>query len=92
MKYITRTISTTTVFPKVIVVKNGKLTTEDKPEFKLDGEPKEADIIKACRKLYGKLNNYVFETETEQKKFKLDVDTFMEYATEVEAGEEIEEN
>ena len=92
MKYITRTIKSTTVYPKIIVVKNGKLTTEEKPEFKVDGEAKESDIIKMCRKLYGKLNNYVFEVETEERKFKLDVDTFMQYATEVNADDEIDEN
>ena len=90
MKHITRTITTTTVYPKIIVVKNGKLTAEDKPEFKLDGEPKETEIIKACRKLYGKLNNYIFETESEEKRYRMTVEEFMAHAKEVDETDEDE--
>ena len=91
MKYITRTVKVTTVFANRITYANGKISTEALEPFTMDGNPKSEDVLKACRKRFGKLDQYVFETKEINTKYGMPIAKFMEYAENLDDKEIDEE-
>ena len=87
MKYITRTLKSTLVNPQELTFVNGQVQAQPLDSFIIDGIATDEIIIKACRKRYGKMKQYIFTSEVKEQYYRMTVEKFMQEAEEVEKEE-----